>query len=54
MPTEVDNYVWIVGDDHEVIIIDHEVIIIDPADADSIAEAVGDRRLTADKLTADG
>jgi glyoxylase-like metal-dependent hydrolase (beta-lactamase superfamily II) len=42
MPTEVDNYVWIVGDDHEV-------IIIDPAhDADSIAEAVRDQRLTTD------
>ncbi|MDQ0717828.1 glyoxylase-like metal-dependent hydrolase (beta-lactamase superfamily II) [Streptomyces luteogriseus] len=39
---EVDNNVWIVSDDHEV-------IIIDPAhDADTIAEAVGDRRLTTD------
>jgi glyoxylase-like metal-dependent hydrolase (beta-lactamase superfamily II) len=38
---EVDNNVWIVGDDHEVIVIDAA------HDADAIAEAVGDRRLTA-------
>ncbi|MFJ5304467.1 MBL fold metallo-hydrolase [Streptomyces sp. NPDC088350] len=38
---DVDNNVWIVGDDHEVIVIDAA------HDADAIAEAVGDRRLTA-------
>jgi glyoxylase-like metal-dependent hydrolase (beta-lactamase superfamily II) len=38
---DVDNNVWIVGDDHEVVVIDaaHE--------ADAIVKAVGDRRLTA-------
>ncbi len=38
---DVDNNVWIIGDDHEVIVIDAA------HDADAIAEAVGDRRLTA-------
>ncbi|MFE0326480.1 MBL fold metallo-hydrolase [Streptomyces sp. NPDC058960] len=38
---DVDNNVWIVGDDHEVIVIDAA------HDADAIAAAVGDRRLTA-------
>jgi glyoxylase-like metal-dependent hydrolase (beta-lactamase superfamily II) len=38
---EVDNNVWLVGDDHEVIVIDAA------HDADAIAEAVGDRRLRA-------
>lgn len=38
---EVDNNVWIVGDDHEAVVIDAA------HDADAIAEAVGDRRLTA-------
>ncbi len=38
---DVDNNVWIVGDDHEAIVIDAA------HDADAIAEAVGDRRLTA-------
>ncbi|MEU6227637.1 MBL fold metallo-hydrolase [Streptomyces sp. NPDC047042] len=38
---DVDNNVWIVGDDHEVIVIDAA------HDADAIATAVGDRRLTA-------
>ncbi|MET9850691.1 MBL fold metallo-hydrolase [Streptomyces ossamyceticus] len=38
---DVDNNVWIVGDDHEVVVIDAA------HDADAIAEAVGDRRLTA-------
>src|ERR671926_323482 len=38
---EVDNNVWLVGDDHEVVVIDAA------HDADAIAEAVGDRRLTA-------
>ncbi|MGI5373799.1 MBL fold metallo-hydrolase [Streptomyces sp. CA-251387] len=38
---DVDNNVWLVGDDHEVIVIDAA------HDADAIAEAVGDRRLTA-------
>ncbi|MER7081628.1 Glyoxylase, beta-lactamase superfamily II [Saccharopolyspora kobensis] len=38
---EVDNNVWIVGDDREV-------LVIDPAhDADAIAAQVGDRRVTA-------
>lgn len=38
---EVDNNVWIVGDEHEV-------VVIDPAhDADRIAEVVGDRRVVA-------
>lgn len=38
---EVDNNVWVVGDDHEA-------LVIDPAhDADAIAAAVGARRLTA-------
>ncbi|MFJ1703670.1 MBL fold metallo-hydrolase [Kitasatospora sp. NPDC088346] len=38
---EVDNNVWIVGDDEEA-------VVIDPAhDADAIAAAVGARRLTA-------
>ncbi|GHK04083.1 hydrolase [Streptomyces sp. Y2F8-2] len=38
---DVDNNVWIVGDDHEVIVIDAA------HDANAIAAAVGDRRLTA-------
>ncbi|MFJ9906585.1 MBL fold metallo-hydrolase [Streptomyces sp. NPDC101152] len=38
---DVDNNVWIVGDDHEAIVIDAA------HDADAIAEAVGERRLTA-------
>ncbi|MFD8810008.1 MBL fold metallo-hydrolase [Streptomyces sp. NPDC059627] len=38
---EVDNNVWIVGDDHEVIVIDAA------HDADVIADAVGDRHLRA-------
>ncbi|MEW2117460.1 MBL fold metallo-hydrolase [Streptomyces sp. NPDC005474] len=38
---DVDNNVWIVGDDHEAIVIDAA------HDADAIAAAVGDRRLTA-------
>ncbi|MER6154323.1 MBL fold metallo-hydrolase [Streptomyces sp. NPDC001868] len=38
---DVDNNVWIVGDDHEVIVIDAA------HDADAIAEAVGDRTLRA-------
>ncbi|MFJ8636262.1 MBL fold metallo-hydrolase [Streptomyces sp. NPDC093568] len=38
---DVDNNVWIVGDDHEAIVIDAA------HDADAILEAVGDRRLTA-------
>ncbi|UOR00543.1 MBL fold metallo-hydrolase [Leucobacter allii] len=42
---EVDNNVWIVGDDAEA-------IVIDPAhDAAAIAEAVGDRRVFAILLT---
>ncbi|MFV8185290.1 MBL fold metallo-hydrolase [Streptomyces sp. AF1B] len=36
---DVDNNVWIVGDDHEVLIVDAA------HDADAIAEAVGDRAL---------
>ncbi|MER5935854.1 MBL fold metallo-hydrolase [Streptomyces sp. NPDC001928] len=38
---DVDNNVWLVGDDHEVIVIDAA------HDADAIAEAVGDRALRA-------
>ncbi|MFF8845605.1 MBL fold metallo-hydrolase [Streptomyces sp. NPDC015127] len=38
---DVDNNVWIVGDDTEAIVIDAA------HDADAIARAVGDRRLTA-------
>ncbi|MEU9052201.1 MULTISPECIES: MBL fold metallo-hydrolase [unclassified Streptomyces] len=38
---DVDNNVWLVGDDHEVIVIDAA------HDADAIVKAVGDRRLTA-------
>jgi glyoxylase-like metal-dependent hydrolase (beta-lactamase superfamily II) len=38
---DVDNNVWIVGNDDEVVVIDAA------HDADAIAEAVGDRRLTA-------
>ncbi|MEU1516296.1 MBL fold metallo-hydrolase [Streptomyces sp. NPDC005811] len=38
---DVDNNVWIVGDDTEVIVVDAA------HDADAIARAVGDRRLTA-------
>ncbi len=38
---DVENNVWIVGDDHEVIVIDAA------HDADAIAAAVGDRRLLA-------
>ncbi|MFF1307816.1 MBL fold metallo-hydrolase [Streptomyces sp. NPDC058307] len=37
----VDNNVWLIGDDHEVIVIDAA------HDADVITQAVGDRRLTA-------
>ncbi|MFF7265731.1 MBL fold metallo-hydrolase [Streptomyces sp. NPDC008159] len=37
---DVDNNVWLVGDDHEVVVIDAA------HDADVIAEAIGDRRLT--------
>ncbi|MEU9731810.1 MBL fold metallo-hydrolase [Streptomyces sp. NPDC048002] len=38
---DVDNNVWVVGDDHEA-------VVIDPAhDAEAIAETVGERRLTA-------
>jgi glyoxylase-like metal-dependent hydrolase (beta-lactamase superfamily II) len=38
---DVDNNVWLAGDDHEVIVIDAA------HDADAIARAIGDRRLTA-------
>ncbi|GAA0920751.1 MBL fold metallo-hydrolase [Streptomyces thermoalcalitolerans] len=38
---DVDNNVWIVGDDHEAIVIDAA------HDAQAVAKAVGDRRLTA-------
>jgi glyoxylase-like metal-dependent hydrolase (beta-lactamase superfamily II) len=38
---DVDNNVWIVGDDHEVVVIDAA------HDADAILAAIGDRRLTA-------
>ena len=38
---DVDNNVWIVGDDHEVVVLDAA------HDADAIVKAVGDRRLTA-------
>ncbi|GAA3368591.1 MBL fold metallo-hydrolase [Streptomyces sannanensis] len=38
---DVDNNVWIVGDDNEVVVIDAA------HDADAIARAVGDRRLVA-------
>ncbi|KOV68706.1 Zn-dependent hydrolase, partial [Streptomyces sp. NRRL WC-3618] len=38
---DVDNNVWIIGDDHEAIVIDAA------HDADAIAAAVADRRLTA-------
>jgi glyoxylase-like metal-dependent hydrolase (beta-lactamase superfamily II) len=38
---DVDNNVWLVGDDREVLVVDAA------HDADAIAEAVGDRRLTA-------
>jgi glyoxylase-like metal-dependent hydrolase (beta-lactamase superfamily II) len=38
---DVDNNVWLVGDDHEVVVIDAA------HDPDAIAAAVGDRRLTA-------
>ncbi|MGW6830714.1 MBL fold metallo-hydrolase [Streptomyces massasporeus] len=38
---EVDNNVWIVGDDDEVLVIDAA------HDSDAVLEAVGDRRLTA-------
>ncbi|MEU6356196.1 MBL fold metallo-hydrolase [Streptomyces sp. NPDC047072] len=38
---DVDNNVWIVGDDHEVIVVDAA------HDADAIARAVGERRLRA-------
>ncbi|MCI3242624.1 MBL fold metallo-hydrolase [Streptomyces spinosisporus] len=38
---DVDNNVWIVGDDHEAIVVDAA------HDADAIAEAVGDRALCA-------
>ncbi|MFE1933495.1 MBL fold metallo-hydrolase [Streptomyces melanosporofaciens] len=36
---EVDNNVWLIGDDHEVYVIDAA------HDADAIADAIGDRRL---------
>ncbi len=38
---DVDNNVWIIGDDHEAVVVDAA------HDADAIAAAVGDRRLTA-------
>ena len=38
---DVDNNVWFVGDDHEVVVIDAA------HDADAIAQMVGERRLTA-------
>ncbi|MHA6619734.1 MBL fold metallo-hydrolase [Pseudonocardia sp. DLS-67] len=38
---DVDNNVWIVGDEREVLVVDA------PHDADAIAAAVGDRRLVA-------
>ncbi|MDX3382650.1 MBL fold metallo-hydrolase [Streptomyces niveiscabiei] len=38
---DVDNNVWIVGDDHEVVVIDAA------HDAQAIADAIGGRRLTA-------
>jgi len=38
---EVDNNVWLVGDEHEVLVIDAA------HDADAVAAAVGDRRLVA-------
>ncbi len=38
---EVENNVWLVGDDHEVVVIDAA------HDAEPIAAAVGDRKLTA-------
>ncbi|MGW0842392.1 MBL fold metallo-hydrolase [Streptomyces sp. NPDC002787] len=38
---EVDNNVWIVGDDHEVVVIDAA------HDAEAVVAAVGDRRVTA-------
>ena len=38
---EVDNNVWVVGDDSECIVIDA------PHDADAVAEVVGERRLLA-------
>jgi glyoxylase-like metal-dependent hydrolase (beta-lactamase superfamily II) len=38
---DVDNNVWLVGDDREVLVVDAA------HDADAIAEAVGDRSLTA-------
>jgi glyoxylase-like metal-dependent hydrolase (beta-lactamase superfamily II) len=38
---DVDNNVWIIGDDHEAIVVDAA------HDPDAIAEAVGQRRLTA-------
>ncbi|KQV13639.1 MBL fold metallo-hydrolase [Kitasatospora sp. Root107] len=38
---EVDNNVWLVGDDHEV-------LVIDPAhDAEAVASLIGDRRVVA-------
>ncbi|MGI8799645.1 MAG: MBL fold metallo-hydrolase [Pseudonocardia sp.] len=38
---DVDNNVWLVGDEHEVLVIDAA------HDADAVAAAVGDRRLVA-------
>ena len=38
---DVDNNVWLIGDDSEVVVIDA------PHDADAIAEAVGDRTVVA-------
>jgi glyoxylase-like metal-dependent hydrolase (beta-lactamase superfamily II) len=42
---DVDNNVWLVGDDDEVLVIDA------PHDAARIVEAIGDRRVTAIVLT---
>jgi glyoxylase-like metal-dependent hydrolase (beta-lactamase superfamily II) len=42
---DVDNNVWLVGDDDEVLVIDA------PHDAAPIVEAIGDRRVTAIVLT---
>jgi glyoxylase-like metal-dependent hydrolase (beta-lactamase superfamily II) len=42
---DVDNNVWLVGDDHEVLVVDA------PHDAAPIVEAVGGRRVTAIVLT---
>lgn len=42
---DVDNNVWVVGDDHEAVVIDAA------HDAEAIARAVGDRRVVATVLT---